>query len=137
MLHCFTHFFSHNSHPPSSISLLKTTPTSCAVRSGTRIILIHIAIINETQTNTIIAYALNNVLLQVESSFADIFIYRSLTYYTSALVDIPVHKSRVQALHVLFTLYSEFKASQVCYLLSQYQLHLRRYSLIATNTHTL
>jgi len=29
-----------------------------------------------------------------------------------AILDIPVHKSRVQSLHVLFTLYSEFKNSQ-------------------------
>jgi len=29
-----------------------------------------------------------------------------------SILDIPVHKSRVQALHVLFTLYSEFKNSQ-------------------------
>lgn len=29
-----------------------------------------------------------------------------------ALLDIPVHKSRVQSLHLLFTLYSEFKSSQ-------------------------
>ncbi len=28
------------------------------------------------------------------------------------ILDIPVHKSRIQALHVLFTLYSEFKNSQ-------------------------
>ena len=30
-----------------------------------------------------------------------------------ATLDIPVYQSRVQALHVLFTLYSEFKNSQV------------------------
>ena len=34
----------------------------------------------------------------------------------SALLDIPVYKSKVQSLHVLFTLYSEFKNSQVCIL---------------------
>ncbi|KPP60879.1 hypothetical protein Z043_121080 [Scleropages formosus] len=30
------------------------------------------------------------------------------------ILDIPVYKSRIQSLHVLFTLYSEFKNSQVC-----------------------
>ncbi len=32
----------------------------------------------------------------------------------AALVDIPVGKSRIHSLHVLFTLFSEFKALQVC-----------------------
>ena len=31
----------------------------------------------------------------------------------AALLDIPVYKSRVQSLHVLFSLYMEFKNSQV------------------------
>jgi len=37
-----------------------------------------------------------------------------------AILDIPIykgsaqHNSKIQALHVLFTLYSEFKNSQVC-----------------------
>uniref|UniRef100_A0A663ECH5 Intraflagellar transport protein 46 homolog n=1 Tax=Aquila chrysaetos chrysaetos TaxID=223781 RepID=A0A663ECH5_AQUCH len=31
-----------------------------------------------------------------------------------AILDIPVYKSRIQPLHVLFSLYSEFKNSQVC-----------------------
>lgn len=30
-----------------------------------------------------------------------------------AILDIPVYKSRIQPLHVLFSLYSEFKNSQV------------------------
>ena len=30
-----------------------------------------------------------------------------------ALLDIPIYQSKIQALHVLFTLYSEFKNSQV------------------------
>uniref|UniRef100_A0A8D0EFQ5 Intraflagellar transport protein 46 homolog n=1 Tax=Strix occidentalis caurina TaxID=311401 RepID=A0A8D0EFQ5_STROC len=32
----------------------------------------------------------------------------------AAILDIPVYKSRIQPLHVLFSLYSEFKNSQVC-----------------------
>lgn len=31
----------------------------------------------------------------------------------SAILDIPVYKSRIQSLHLLFSLYSEFKNSQV------------------------
>lgn len=31
--------------------------------------------------------------------------------YVTAVMDIPVYKSRVQSLHVLFTLYSVFKNS--------------------------
>ena len=31
-----------------------------------------------------------------------------------AILDIPVYKSRIQPLHILFSLYSEFKNSQVC-----------------------
>jgi len=39
------------------------------------------------------------------------------------LLDIPIHKSRVQSLHLLFSLFSEFKNSQVLYSLqSVYQL---------------
>lgn len=30
-----------------------------------------------------------------------------------AILDIPVYKSRIQSLHLLFSLYSEFKNSQV------------------------
>lgn len=30
-----------------------------------------------------------------------------------AILDIPVYKSRIQSLHTLFSLYSEFKGSQV------------------------
>lgn len=43
----------------------------------------------------------------------------SLFNYFSAILDIPVykgsphHNEKIQALHVLFTLYSEFKNSQV------------------------
>jgi len=36
-----------------------------------------------------------------------------LYFLLVALLDIPVYKSRVQSLHVLFTLYAEFKNSQV------------------------
>ena len=32
-------------------------------------------------------------------------------FFVSATMDIPVYKSRVQSLHVLFTLYSVFKNS--------------------------
>ena len=34
-------------------------------------------------------------------------------FYVSAVLDIPIYKSKIQSLHVLFTLYSEFKNSQV------------------------
>eukprot|EP00111_Clytia_hemisphaerica_P014999 TCONS_00044144-protein len=37
-----------------------------------------------------------------------------------SILDIPVYKDRIQSLHVLFTLYSEFKNSQV----SLFSLHL-------------
>jgi intraflagellar transport protein 46 len=30
----------------------------------------------------------------------------------AALCDVPIHKSRIESLHLLFTLFSEFKASQ-------------------------
>ena len=33
-----------------------------------------------------------------------------------AILDIPIYQSKVQALHVLFTLFSEFKNSQVSYM---------------------
>ena len=33
--------------------------------------------------------------------------------FVTALLDIPVYKNRVQSLHVLFSLYMEFKNSQV------------------------
>ena len=36
-----------------------------------------------------------------------------LGFAFAALLDIPIHKSRIQSLHVLFTLFSEFKNSQV------------------------
>ncbi len=32
-----------------------------------------------------------------------------------AILDIPIYQSKIQALHVLFTLFSEFKNSQVSY----------------------
>ena len=32
----------------------------------------------------------------------------------TGILDIPVHNNRIHALHVLFTLFSEFKNSQVC-----------------------
>lgn len=54
-----------------------------------------------------------NVLKQVELPTADMDI--PLEQYVDlicSLLDIPVHKSRIQSLHVLFTLYSEFKNSQ-------------------------
>lgn len=37
-----------------------------------------------------------------------------LLFLLVAILDIPVYKSRIQPLHVLFSLYSEFKNSQVC-----------------------
>lgn len=36
-----------------------------------------------------------------------------LLFLLVAILDIPVYKSRIQPLHVLFSLYSEFKNSQV------------------------
>ncbi len=50
--------------------------------------------------------ALNRSVFTIDSSYTS-------TFVISAILDIPVHKSRVQSLHVLFTLYSEFKNSQV------------------------
>lgn len=34
-------------------------------------------------------------------------------FLISAILDIPIYKSRIQSLHLLFSLYSEFKNSQV------------------------
>lgn len=34
--------------------------------------------------------------------------------FSSAILDIPVYKDHIQSLHTLFSLYSEFKNSQVC-----------------------
>lgn len=34
-------------------------------------------------------------------------------YFTTAILDIPIYKSRIQSLYTLFSLYSEFKNSQV------------------------
>jgi len=42
-------------------------------------------------------------------------LWRSLLRCVAGLLDIPAHKSRIQSLHLLFTLFSEFKNSQVCY----------------------
>lgn len=39
------------------------------------------------------------------------------------LLDIPVYKSRIESLHLVFSLYMEFKNSQVCY-------HIRKYKWI-------
>jgi len=36
----------------------------------------------------------------------------------SGILDIPVYKNRIHSLHVLFTLYSEFKNSQVSFICS-------------------
>jgi len=38
-----------------------------------------------------------------------------LLCWVAGLLDIPVHKSRIQSLHLLFTLFSEFKNSQVIF----------------------
>lgn len=48
------------------------------------------------------------------------FIYNLIViilYILIGILDIPVYKNRIQSLHVLFTLYSEFKNSQVCLIL--------------------
>lgn len=37
----------------------------------------------------------------------------SREFLVSAILDIPIYKSRIQSLHLLFSLYSEFKNSQV------------------------
>ena len=37
-----------------------------------------------------------------------------MLFYLTGILDIPVHNNRIHALHVLFTLFSEFKNSQVC-----------------------
>ena len=43
-----------------------------------------------------------------------IFVYFcSREFSISAILDIPIYKSRIQSLHLLFSLYSEFKNSQV------------------------
>ena len=45
-----------------------------------------------------------------------LFIYLFVFIFVfSDILDIPVHKSKVHSLHVLFTLFSEFKNSQVCF----------------------
>ena len=36
-------------------------------------------------------------------------------YFVTAILDIPIYKSKVQSLHVLFSLYSEFKNSHVSF----------------------
>lgn len=56
---------------------------------------------------------IEDVLRQIELPTAEMDV--SLEEYVDlicSLLDIPVHKSRIQSLHVLFSLYSEFKNSQ-------------------------
>lgn len=47
--------------------------------------------------------------------------YKFFYVKLSAILDIPVYKNKLHSLHVLFTLYYEFKNSQVRYLLDHQQ----------------
>lgn len=55
-------------------------------------------------------------LFQIRSQWTKINVQLncfSFEFFLTGILDIPVHSNRIHALHVLFTLFSEFKNSQV------------------------
>jgi len=68
--------------------------------------------VEETLKRSALPSADMEVELETYVDMVSAVAYMTRTTKVCSIVDIPVHKSRVEALHLLFSLYAEFRSSQ-------------------------